>query len=411
MENNNDIYKKALELHAQNKGKISVNSKVRIENSDDLSLAYSPGVAEPCREISDDPEKSYQYTSRGNMIAVVSSGTAVLGLGDIGAEAALPVMEGKAILFKKFAGLDAFPVCLDTRDPDKIVETVKLLAPNFAGINLEDIAAPECFYIEEKLKKETDLAIFHDDQHGTAIVILAGLFNALDLTGQKLTESKIIINGAGASATATVKLLRQAGVKGENIIVCDSTGIIYEGRKEGMNEAKKELAAITNPGKISGELDRAVEKADIFIGLSVGGVLSENMVRDMADDPIIFALANPEPEINPQSAVEAGAEIIATGRSDYPNQINNVLAFPGVLRGAISVRSAEINNEMKLAAARAIANLVKEPTSENIIPAPFQKGIAGEVAISVAEAAMETGVAQKNRSREDLQNEFADITY
>ncbi len=406
-----EIYKKALELHAQNQGKISVNSKIKIKNSKDLSLAYSPGVAEPCRKISEDKENSFKYTSRGNMIAVVSSGTAVLGLGDIGPEAAMPVMEGKAILFKQFAGLDAFPICLDTKDPDKIVETVKFLTPNFAGVNLEDIAAPECFYIEERLKKETDLAIFHDDQHGTAIVILAGLFNALELTEEKLTNSKIVINGAGASATATVKLLRQAGVKSENLIVCDSTGIICAGRKEGMNEAKKELASMTNPDNISGQLDKAVRNADIFIGLSVGGVMNENMVQNMSEDPIIFALANPEPEIKPDTAKKAGAEIIATGRSDHPNQINNVLAFPGVLRGALSVRSADINNEMKLAAARAIANLVDDLNTDNIIPHPFQKGIAGEVALSVAEAAMETGVARINKDQNTLRKEFDKTTF
>ena len=408
---NKDIYEKALELHAQNKGKISVNSKVKIESSDDLSLAYSPGVAEPCRKIAEEKENSYKYTSRGNMIAVVSSGTAVLGLGDIGAEAALPVMEGKAILFKKFAGLDAFPICLETKDPDKIVETVKLLTPNFAGINLEDIAAPECFYIEKRLKQETDLAIFHDDQHGTAIVILAGLFNALKLTEQELAECKIVVNGAGASATATVKLLRQAGVKSQNLIVCDSSGIIHTGRKEGMNEAKKELAAVTNPDEISGQLDKAVKDADIFIGLSIGGVMSKDMIRDMNNNPIIFALANPDPEISPDLALEAGAEIIATGRSDYPNQINNVLAFPGVLRGALSVRSADINNEMKLAAARAIANMVDELSREKIIPHPFREGIAGEVAISVAEAAMETGAARINKDRKSLRKEFEKTTF
>ena len=406
-----DIYQKALKLHEEHRGKISVESKVEVENSEDLSLAYSPGVAQPCREIARDSENSYKYTSRGNMVAVVSSGTAVLGLGDIGAEAALPVMEGKAILFKKFAGLDAFPICLDTSDADSIVETVKLLAPNFSGINLEDIAAPDCFYIEERLKEETELAIFHDDQHGTAIVILAGLFSALRLTERELTDCKIVINGAGASATATAKLLLQAGVAKKNILVCDSRGIIYPGRKEGMNEAKERLAEMTNVEKLEGKLNTAVKEADIFIGLSVGNVMTEEMVKKMADDPIIFALANPEPEIDPEKAYRAGAKIVATGRSDYPNQINNVLAFPGVMRGALSVRSEDINDEMKLAAARAISNLIKKPDTDNIIPQPFERGVAGEVAMSVAEAALETGVAGKQRDKKSLKEEIEKLTF
>jgi len=384
---------------------------VEVNNSRDLSLAYSPGVAEPCREIARDKLNSFKYTSRGNLVAVVSSGTAVLGLGNIGPEAALPVMEGKAVLFKKFAGVDAFPLCVDSTDPDEIVNFVKMVEPTFAGINLEDIAAPDCFYIEERLQQETDMAIFHDDQHGTAIVTYAGLMNALKLVDKKLSSCKLVVNGAGASATATVKLLIQAGLKEENIIICDSLGVIHEDREQGLTEAKKELARLSNPNNLDGDLATAVRGADVFLGLSVGDVLSREMVREMAKDPIVFALANPTPEIAPEAARESGAKIIATGRSDYPNQINNVLAFPGVLKGALTVRSREINDEMKLAAARAIAGLVEKPEAEKIVPEPFEPGIAGEVALATAEAALETGAARIQKSREELVKIMEETTF
>jgi len=406
-----NIYEQALKLHSSNKGKISVISKVNINNTNDLSLAYSPGVAEPCREIAKDKEKIYEYTSKGNMVAVVTSGTAVLGLGDIGAEASLPVMEGKAALFKKFAGLDAFPICLDTKNSDKIVETVKLLSPVFAGVNLEDIAAPECFYIEKRLKEETDLAIFHDDQHGTAIVIMAGLYNAIKLTGRNISTSKIVINGAGASATATLKMLLKAGASKENIIVCDSKGIIHSERINELNNAKQEIIELSNTANIKGGLAEAIKDADIFIGLSVGGVLSKEMVMNMDKNPIIFALANPDPEISPELAYEAGAKIVATGRSDYNNQINNVLAFPGVLRGALSIRAKEINYRMKLSAARAISNFVTELDYNKIIPGPFESGVTSAVALAVASSAMETDSARIYRDNEDLKVEFDRLTY
>lgn len=405
-----DIYQKSLKFHEDNKGKIEIKSKVEVNNADDLSMAYSPGVAEPCRAIAEDKENAFRYTAKGNMIAVVSSGTAVLGLGNIGPDAAMPVMEGKAVLFKKFAGVDAVPLCLGTTDKEEIVNIVKNLEPSFAGINLEDIAAPDCFYIEEKLKEETEMAIFHDDQHGTAIVILAGLINATKLSDKKLSNSKIVVNGAGASATATIKLLLQAGVSEENLVVCDSKGIINSERDD-LNSAKEELAKITNSANLDGGLAKAVNKADIFIGLSVGNVLSKDMVNIMNQDPIIFALANPDPEIAPELAQEAGVSIIATGRSDYPNQINNVLAFPGVMKGALIVRAKDINSEMKMAAARAIAGLIKEPENERIVPGPFEKGVAKAVAISVAEAAMETGVARIKKSREKLEEELTEVTY
>ncbi len=397
-----DIYEEALKMHRQHQGKISVESKVDIKDSKDLSLAYSPGVAEPCREIASDKDKSYEYTARGNLVAVVSSGTAVLGLGNIGPEAALPVMEGKAVLFKKFAGVDAFPLCVKSTDPDEIVNFVKMLEPTFAGINLEDIAAPDCFYIEERLKQETEMAIFHDDQHGTAIVAYAGLLNALKIVSKKLNNCQLVVNGAGASATATVKLLIQAGLKEENIIICDSLGIIHEDRQGGLTEAKKELAQLSNPNNIDGNLAAAVQGADIFLGLSVGEVLKPEMVESMAKDPVIFALANPTPEIDPELAFQAGAKIVATGRSDYPNQINNVLAFPGVLKGALLVRAKEINEEMKLAAARAIAGFIEEIKPEKIVPDPFKPGVAGEVALATAEAALETGVARIQLTRDKM---------
>jgi len=395
------VYEKALKLHKELQGKINVKSKVAVRNKDDLSLAYSPGVAEPCRKIEEDRTAVYDYTNKGNYVAVVSTGTAVLGLGDIGPEAALPVMEGKAVLFKEFAGIDAFPLCIGTKDVEEVVNFIKLLEPTFAGINLEDIAAPECFEIERRLKEETNMAIFHDDQHGTAIVVLAGLLNALRLVDKKIEDVKIVVNGAGASATAVTKLLLSEGVK--NIVICDREGALYPDRTEGMNPAKRELAGITNRNKERGLLADVIKGADVFIGLSAGNVLTAEMVRDMAEDPVIFALANPVPEIAPELAKEAGARIVATGRSDYPNQINNVLAFPGVFRGALDVRAKDINEEMKLAAAHAIAELAGAELREDyIIPEPFDVRVAPAVAAAVARAAQESGVARINVSPEEI---------
>ncbi|MFW5980023.1 MAG: NAD(P)-dependent malic enzyme [Halanaerobiales bacterium] len=404
------IYDDALKLHREKKGKISIESKVDVKNAEDLSLAYSPGVAEPCRQIKENPESIYEYTTKGNLVAVVSTGTAVLGLGDIGPEASLPVMEGKAVLFKKFAGIDAFPLCVGTKDVDRVVKFVKLLEPTFAGINLEDIAAPQCFEIEDRLKKETNMAIFHDDQHGTAIVVLAGITNALRLVQKELEKVRIVVNGAGASATSVVKLLLKAGASTENIIVCDSRGALYEGRNN-MNDAKKELASITNSQNIEGDLNRVIEDSDIFIGLSVGNVMNEKMVKKMKTDPIVFALANPTPEIDPDRAKKAGAKIIATGRSDYPNQINNVLAFPGVFRGALDVRSREINERMKIAAGKAIADLIKDKIkADYIIPDPFDRRVAPEVASAVARAAIDTGAARVEKSTEEIKENTKKLT-
>ncbi len=390
-----DVYQKALVMHEESKGKISVESKVAVNNKEDLSLAYSPGVAEPCRRIAENKDDTYRYTSRGNLVAVVSSGTAVLGLGDIGPEAALPVMEGKAVLFKKFANIDAFPLCVKSKEVDDIVQFVKMLEPTFAGINLEDIAAPACFEIEKRLKAETEMAIFHDDQHGTAIITLAGLINALKIVDKDLAEAKIVINGAGASATAVTKLLLKAGA-GE-IIVCDSRGALFADRKVNMNQAKEELASITNSANKTGSLADVLPGSDIFIGLSIGNIVKEEMVKSMAENAIIFALANPDPEIAPEKATRAGAKVIATGRSDYPNQINNVLAFPGVMRGALDVRASDINEEMKLAAAYAIAELVGDEVRDDyIIPDPFDERVAPAVAKAVADEAVKTGVARLN---------------
>ncbi|AVX20649.1 MULTISPECIES: NADP-dependent malic enzyme [Carboxydocella] len=389
-----NIYEKALELHRKHIGKIEVISKVPVNNAEELSLAYSPGVAEPCREISKEPEKIYEYTAKGNLVAVVSDGTAVLGLGDIGPLGAMPVMEGKAVLFKEFAGVDAFPICLNTKDPDKIVETVKLLEPTFGGVNLEDIAAPNCFIIEERLKKETNIPIFHDDQHGTAIVAAAAIINALKVVNKKIEEIKLVVNGAGASAIACTKLLMSLGVK--NIIMCDSKGPIYKGRKEGMNPYKEAIAEKTNQEMVTTSLRDALKGADVFMGLSKAKQVDVEMVKSMAPNPIILAMANPEPEIMPELAKAAGAAVIGTGRSDYPNQVNNVLAFPGIFRGALDVRATDINEEMKLAAAYAIANLIAEAelSPEYIIPKPFDPRVAPAVAAAVAQAAMQSGVAR-----------------
>lgn len=384
----------ALHIHKVNKGKLSIQSKVPVRNANDLSLAYSPGVAEPCKEIYDRKELVYDYTMKGNMVAVVSDGSAVLGLGNIGPEAALPVMEGKSVLFKSFAGVDSFPICLNTNDIDDIVHTVKLMEPTFGGVNLEDIAAPNCFIIEERLKKETNIPIFHDDQHGTAIVTVAGLINALKLVGKSFSDIKVVANGAGAAGIAIIKLLHNFGVR--EIIMCDSKGAIYQGRREGMNEVKEQVARFTNVEKKQGNLTAMLEDADVFIGVSVGGILSKDMVKKMNKDPIIFAMANPDPEIHPDEAKQAGAKIIGTGRSDFPNQVNNVLAFPGIFRGALDVQATRINEKMKVVAAEAIASLISEDElhADYVIPAPFDDRVAPVVAASVAKAAMETGVAR-----------------
>ncbi len=392
----------ALHMHKTKKGKLEINSKVPVRNAEDLSLAYSPGVAEPCKEIYSNKHAVYDYTMKGNMVAVVSDGSAVLGLGNIGPEAALPVMEGKAVLFKAFAGVDSFPICLDTNDIDEIVRTVKLMEPTFGGVNLEDIAAPNCFIIEERLKKETRIPIFHDDQHGTAIVTVAGLMNALKLVGKSFKEIKVVANGAGAAGIAIIKLLDNFGV-GE-IIMCDSQGAIYEGRPRRMNRVKEEIAKNTNRRQLKGSLEEVIEGADVFIGVSVGGALTAEMVKKMNKDAIIFAMANPDPEILPQEAKEAGAKIIGTGRSDFPNQVNNVLAFPGIFRGALDVAATRINEKMKMAAVEAIASLItdEELNEDYVIPAPFDPRVAPAVAKSVAQAAMETGVARTEVDPEDV---------
>ena len=384
----------ALKIHRDNRGKLEVTGKIEVKDQSGLSLAYTPGVAEPCKEIAKDPEKVYEYTVKGNMVAVVTDGTAVLGLGDIGAPAALPVMEGKALLFKSFAGVDAFPICLNTTDVDKIVEIVTMLEPVFGGINLEDIAAPACFEVEKKLKERMSIPIFHDDQHGTAVIVLAALLNALKITGKELADISVVINGAGAAGIAIVKIMLSAGVK--NIIICDRKGIIYQGRPEGMNWAKEEMAEVTNKENKKGDLAAALVGADVFIGVSTANVVTPEMVESMNKDPIIFALANPVPEIDPKVAKEAGARVVGTGRSDYPNQINNVLAFPGIFRGALDVRATDINEEMKLAAARALAEIIPEEelSADYIIPKPFDPRVAPAVARAVAEAARESGVAR-----------------
>jgi malate dehydrogenase (oxaloacetate-decarboxylating) len=396
------LKEEALHIHRIHKGKLESNSKVPVRNAKDLSLAYSPGVAEPCKAIYDDINKVYEYTMKGNMVAVVSDGTAVLGLGNIGPEASLPVMEGKAVLFKSFAGVDAFPICLGTTDVEKIIETVKLLEPTFGGVNLEDIAAPNCFVIEERLKKETNIPIFHDDQHGTAIVTVAGLVNALKLVGKSMSEIKVVANGAGAAGIAIIKLLYSYGVR--DVIMCDSKGAIYEGRPFGMNSVKEEVAKYTNRNKIEGSLADAMKNADVFIGVSVEGALTKEIVREMNQDPIIFAMANPNPEIMPSDAKEAGARVIGTGRSDFPNQVNNVLAFPGIFRGALDVRATHINEQMKIAAVEAIAGLITEDElkDEYVIPAPFDPRVAPAVAAAVARAAMETGVARIQVDPEEI---------
>ena len=384
----------ALEMHRENQGKLEITPNVKVTNKQQLSLAYSPGVAEPCKEIHEDPRKVYEYTIKGNTVAVVTDGTAVLGLGNIGAEASIPVMEGKAALFKSFAGINGVPIALDTTDTQEIIKTVKLIAPNYGGINLEDISAPRCFEIEETLKKETNIPIFHDDQHGTAIVTMAGLINALKIVDKELTDIKVVLNGAGAAGIAIVKLLHAYGVN--NMIMCDSKGAIYSGRNFGMNDTKTYVAKWTNKGKVEGSLEEVIKDADVFIGVSVADILTQDMVKTMADDPIIFAMANPNPEINPNEAKQAGAKVVGTGRSDFPNQINNVLAFPGIFRGALDVEATHINEDMKKAAVEAIVHLIDENElhPDYCIPGPFDKRVAPSVAKNVAKAAMESGVAR-----------------
>ncbi|RAS82490.1 NAD(P)-dependent malic enzyme [Priestia endophytica] len=404
------LKEEALHIHRMNQGKLESKAKVPVKNAKDLSLAYSPGVAEPCKAIYDDVNKVYEYTMKGNMVAVVSDGTAVLGLGNIGPEASLPVMEGKAVLFKSFAGVDAFPICLNTTDVDKIVETVKLLEPTFGGVNLEDIAAPNCFEIEERLKKETNIPVFHDDQHGTAIVTVAGLLNALKLVGKSMSEIKVVANGAGAAGIAIIKLLYRYGVR--DVVMCDSKGAIFEGRSYGMNDVKKEVASYTNRDRVEGDLADVIREADVFIGVSVEGALTKEMVQTMNTDPIIFAMANPTPEIMPEDAKEAGAKVIGTGRSDFPNQVNNVLAFPGIFRGALDVRATHINEKMKMAAVEAIAGLISEEelNADYVIPAPFNPEVAPAVAAAVAKVAMETGVARIEVNPEEVAEKTRKLT-
>ncbi|MDK2991542.1 MAG: hypothetical protein PWP48_775 [Clostridiales bacterium] len=388
------IQEEALELHKEHKGKLEITSKVKVESAYDLSLAYTPGVAEPCKRIHENRDDVYKYTIKGNTIAVVTDGTAVLGLGDIGPEAGLPVMEGKAVLFKTFGNVDAFPICLATKDVEEIVKTVKLISPGFGGINLEDISAPRCFEIEERLKAELDIPVFHDDQHGTAVVVLAAMINALKITGKVLDNLSVVINGAGAAGVAIAKLLMKMGLK--DVVLCDRQGAIYEGRN-GLNDIKRQMATITNLDKKKGNLTDVIKGADVFIGVSSPGVLTPDMVRTMAPEPMVFAMANPVPEIFPDEAKSAGARIVGTGRSDFPNQINNVLAFPGIFRGALDVRARQINDEMKIAAAYAIAGSVKpeELNEDFIIPYAFNKKVSINVAKAVAESARKTGVAAK----------------
>lgn len=400
----------ALQMHKENHGKLAVAPKVKVTNKEELSLAYSPGVAEPCKDIHEHPEKVYDYTMKNNTVAVISDGTAVLGLGNIGAEASLPVMEGKAVLFKSFSGIDGIPLSLSTTDTEEIIRTVKLLEPNFGGINLEDISAPRCFEIEERLKKETKIPVFHDDQHGTAIVTLAGLMNALRIVKKDLSDIRVVLNGAGAAGIAIVKLLYSYGVR--EMIMCDSQGAIYGGRPHGMNPTKEYVAKWTNKDKINGKLADVIEGADVFIGVSVANLLSEEMVRSMADNPVIFAMANPNPEITPELAKSAGAKVIGTGRSDFPNQINNVLAFPGIFRGALDVRATHINEQMKQAAVEAIASLISEEelTEDYVIPGPFDKRVAPSVAKAVAKAAMESGVARIDVDPEEIYQKTLALT-
>lgn len=389
-----DYAKESLKKHGEWKGKIEVVSRVPVATKEDLSLAYTPGVAEPCLEIQKDVDRSYDLTRRWNTCLVVTDGTAVLGLGDIGPEAGMPVMEGKCVLFKAFGDVDAFPLCIKSKDVDEIVNTVYLISGSCGGVNLEDIAAPRCFEIEKKLKEKCDIPIFHDDQHGTAIITLAGLINALKVVGKTKEEIKVVVNGAGAAATAITKLILSYGVG--NVIMCDRTGALYEGRAKGMNPYKEEMALLTNRGKQEGSLEDVIVGADVFIGVSAPGSLTTEMVKTMNKDAIVFACANPTPEIYPDEAKAGGARVVSTGRSDFPNQINNVLAFPALFRGAFDVRAREINEEMKIAASLALANLIsdEELNEDYIIPAAFDPRVKEAVTTAVAKAARETGVAR-----------------
>ncbi|MHC1631653.1 MAG: NAD(P)-dependent malic enzyme [Methanotrichaceae archaeon] len=397
----------ALEFHRKAKGKIAISSKVPCNTKEDLSLAYTPGVAEPCREIAKDSNTIYDYTSKSNMVAIATDGSAVLGLGDIGALASVPVMEGKAVLFKEFADIDAFPICVDSKDPSEIVATIKRTASIFGGINLEDISAPRCFEIENRLKSELDIPVFHDDQHGTAVVTAAALINALKVVKKDMGGISVAMSGAGAAGTAISKFLISFGVK--EIILCDSKGIIHQNRDD-LNSSKKELARITNPSKKIGSLTDAMKNADVFIGVSAPGIVSEEMVRGMAKNAIVFAMANPMPEIVPDQAKKAGAKVIATGRSDYPNQVNNVLGFPGIFRGALDVRASEIKEEMKMAAAKAIADLVEPVSEEYIIPSPLDRRVVPKVAEAVARAAIESGVARLETDPAEIGRRIAEKT-
>jgi len=385
------LREEALKLHKDNKGKIEVISKVKVENAKDLSLAYTPGVAEPCKEIHANPELIYEYTNKGNMVAVVTDGSAVLGLGNIGARAGMPVMEGKAVLFKSFANVDAFPICIESQDVDIVVQTVKQIAPSFGGINLEDIAAPRCFEIEERLKEELDIPVFHDDQHGTAVVVLAGIINALKVVGKKIENVTAVVSGAGAAGIAISKLLLSSGIN--DVIICNSSGILDK-EDERLDPIRKEMALKTNKTNKKGALSDALKGADIFIGVSAPNIVTKEMIEIMNENSIVFAMANPIPEILPEVALAGKVKVMGTGRSDFPNQINNVLAFPGIFRGALDVRAKEINEEMKLAAAHAIAELVTEEelNEEYIIPKAFDKRVAIAVARAVSEAAIKTGV-------------------
>lgn len=384
----------ALELHEKYQGKLGVKSLVKISNNDDLAAAYTPGVAEPCRKIAANPEDVYKYTLKGRTVAVVTNGTAVLGLGNIGPEAGLPVMEGKCVLFKEFGGVDAFPICLNAATKEEVIAAVRAIAPTFGGINLEDIKSPECFEIESILEKELDIPVFHDDQHGTAIAVIAGVFNALKLVGKDIEQIRVVQNGPGAAGTAIIRMLKKVGVK--DIVAVDEHGILYPGRPEGLEGHKAELAEVTNPRHLKGSLAEAIRGADLFIGTSVAGALTEEMASSMAKDAIVFAMANPVPEIMPEAARAAGVRVIGTGRSDFPNQINNVMVFPGLFKGALSVRARDINDQMKIAAANALAGLVdsSELRDEYVLPNPFDPRVANAIAKAVAEAARESGSAR-----------------
>ncbi|MGP8337020.1 MAG: NAD(P)-dependent malic enzyme [Methanosarcinaceae archaeon] len=405
------IYEESLRVHELHQGVLEISSKVPLKTIHDLSVDYTPGVAEPCREIAKHEDNVYTYTSKGNLVAVVTDGSAVLGLGNIGAHAAMPVMEGKAIIFKTLGGVDAFPICIDTNDTEEIIRTVKHIAPTFGGINLEDISAPRCFEIEKRLKRELPIPVFHDDQHGTAIVTLAGLINSLKIVRKELCDIKIVVSGAGAAGIAIIKKLIHAGVSSEKLLMCDSRGIIYEGRVEGMNPEKENIAKITNISRMSGTIADAMVGADVFIGVSVGGIVSKEMVRFMADDPIVFAMANPDPEIMPEDARSAGACIVATGRSDYPNQINNCLGFPGIFRGALDTRARDINVEMEMAAVYALAAIVEDSqlSEDYIIPNPLDNRVVPAVAAAVAKAAIHSGVARVKPHPDEVARHARDL--